>query len=388
MIRTEEILTLSARLSGIFWKLSNTLADAPEISSQEYNASNLHAETLKQFGFTVEKPFADSETAFRATYGQGRLNFAFLVEYDALEGIGHGCGHNLSGAMTSLAAVLLSFLSSSLPPFRITVFGTPSEEKGNFKAHLVTEGHFSETNLALMSHATSGKSRAHFRSLAMSTRDFSFVEGKKKPIWGQIKGPNPLGAMGDLITTLEKLQEHGPLANGVILKCGKDPLETLSETTARFAFCSTKKIKIDDFLEELYQAAYQIAEKRNLIFVHKITERDIWEFFPNKPAEDALFEVMTSLQMDPEKFPPGEFDGASDVGNVSQVCPTVHPLISISGGKIKRHTPEFAAATKTKEARSALVKGAAALALLVVRFLSDEALQRKIKEHFTKERKL
>lgn len=364
------------------------MADAPETSSKEYNSSNLHAETLKEFGFAVEKPFAGSKTAFRATFGQGRLSFAFLVEYDALEGIGHGCGHNLSGSMTSLAAVLLSRFFPSFPSFRITVFGTPSEEKGNFKAYLVTEGHFNETDLSLMTHATSGKSRAHFRSLAMSTRDFSFAEGKKKPLWGQLKGPNPLGAMGELITTLERLQEHGPLASGVILQGSKDPLETLFEISARFAFCSARKVKIDGFLEELCQEAHKIAEKRNLKFTYQTVERDIWEFYPNKPAEDALFEVMTSLQMDTEKFPPGKFDGASDVGNVSQVCPTVHPLISISEKKIQRHTPEFARATKTNQAQQALIKGAAALALLAARFISDETLRVKIKEYFAKEKKL
>lgn len=390
MISITDVLTLSSKLSYNFWELSNALAHEPEVSSKEYNSSLLHTQTLEKFGFRIEKPFAATQTAFRGTFGKRGPTLSFLIEYDALEGIGHGCGHNLSGALTSLSAVLLSRFAPLLPPIKITALGTPSEEIGDFKAHLAEKGHLRGTDLALMAHVTSGKSNVSYRSLAMSTRDFCFTTDGKALPWGQLMGPNPLAAFADFVKALEKLQTQGPhgaLVSGIVLNGEKDPFEATSQITGRFVFCSAKKTLIDKFLEDVYKEASRIAQNRGLQTNHKIVGHDLWEFLPNRPAEEALIPIFKSMHFEVEEDNEWSFEGASDAGNISQICPMVHPFISISKKPIQRHTKEFAKATKKPEAHKALVVGAAALAMLAIEFASNEAFRIKIKNYFLDNKK-
>lgn len=80
-------------------ELSDYIADHPEVSGEEYETSKKLVETLRAKGFETEYPFAGLETSFRAIYGPNdhKYKVAVLTEYDALPGIGHACGHNLSG---------------------------------------------------------------------------------------------------------------------------------------------------------------------------------------------------------------------------------------------------------------------------------------------------
>ena len=82
-------------------ELSDYIADHPEVSGEEYETSKKLVETLRAKGFETEYPFAGLETSFRAIYGPNdhKYKVAVLTEYDALPGIGHACGHNLSGAI-------------------------------------------------------------------------------------------------------------------------------------------------------------------------------------------------------------------------------------------------------------------------------------------------
>ena len=107
--------------SGVITDVSDKIWDYAELSLREYKSGELYAKVLKEEGFTVEHPFDNIETAFRASYGSGKPVIGILAEYDALTGLsqiagsetrkelvadgnGHGCGHNLLGAGSMAAA--------------------------------------------------------------------------------------------------------------------------------------------------------------------------------------------------------------------------------------------------------------------------------------------
>lgn len=107
--------------SGVIADVSDKIWDYAELSLREYKSGELYAKVLKEEGFTVEHPFDNIETAFRASYGSGKPVIGILAEYDALTGLsqiagsetrkelvtdgnGHGCGHNLLGAGSMAAA--------------------------------------------------------------------------------------------------------------------------------------------------------------------------------------------------------------------------------------------------------------------------------------------
>ncbi len=62
---------------------------------------------------------------------------------------------------------------------------------------------------------------------------------------------------------------------------------------------------------------------------------------------------------------------STDMGNVSQVIPAIHPYIGIDSLPAVNHQPEFAAASISAAADRAVLDAATALALTVVDVASD-----------------
>lgn len=134
-------------------KLSHTIHNNPELGFAERKAVAWQTELLKQHGFTIENPYCGMETAYRASRkGKGgECRIAFLAEYDALKGVGHGCGHNIIAASAVGAALGLADIINALDG-EIVVIGTPAEETGGGKILLVERGAFTGIDCALMMH--------------------------------------------------------------------------------------------------------------------------------------------------------------------------------------------------------------------------------------------
>ena len=153
--------------------LAHWMAEHPELSLAEHATSRRYASYLEARGFAVERGAAGLETALLARHGSERapLTVALLAEMDALPGIGHACGHNLSGPASLLAAAALSAV---LPEdaLRLVVVGSPAEETGVGKRRLVEAGAFAGVDAALMAHASDMR-RAH--RLFLGNRKFELV---------------------------------------------------------------------------------------------------------------------------------------------------------------------------------------------------------------------
>lgn len=153
-----------------FTNLSDRIWDFAELKFHEVQSSELLVETLKQNGFSVRQNIAGMETAFIGEYGHGSPVIAFLGEYDALEGMsqtadvdqpmaplpggsGHGCGHNLLGSGSLLAAISLAkHLEARGLPGTVRYYGCPGEEGGSGKTFMVRAGAFADVDAALTWH--------------------------------------------------------------------------------------------------------------------------------------------------------------------------------------------------------------------------------------------
>ncbi|KAH9371461.1 hypothetical protein HPB48_022053 [Haemaphysalis longicornis] len=133
--------------------LSQFLWDNPEIRFEEHMAHDCICAFLEDEGFEVRRHYV-LQTAFRAEYGAGSPAVALLCEYDALPGLGHGCGHNLIAQSALAAAVALSHVKFLRPVFfnEVVVLGTPAEEGGMGKEFLLKAGAFEDVDAALMAH--------------------------------------------------------------------------------------------------------------------------------------------------------------------------------------------------------------------------------------------
>ena len=144
-------------------KMADLIYDFAEKSAEEYKSMELLTDYLQNEGFTVERGIA-LDTAFRATWDNCRAAvddeekntapvLGILVEYDALEDIGHACGHHMQGPAGIGAAIAIKEVMKDYP-FKLVIYGTPAEETLGGKIVMLDAGYMKELDLALMSHGS------------------------------------------------------------------------------------------------------------------------------------------------------------------------------------------------------------------------------------------
>ncbi len=166
----QEALSFIEEKAVFFQSISNAIWDHPELSLKEDYAAELYCEKLKELGFTVEKNLCGIRTAFSGKYGNGRPVIGILGEFDALSGLsqkagsvvpeavvpggsGHGCGHNLLGAGSLMAAAAVKqYLEKTGTSGTVIFFGCPGEEGGSGKAYMAREGLWKQLDAALSWH--------------------------------------------------------------------------------------------------------------------------------------------------------------------------------------------------------------------------------------------
>src|SRR5436309_5722674 len=168
---------ISTRLDALRPELERIGRDIyanPEIGYEERQAVGWLTELLKKHGFSVEVGVADTPTAFVATRRNGTgPTIAFLAEYDALRGLGHGCGHNLIATASAGAGIALADALGQLPG-RVLVIGTPAEEGGGGKIRLIRAGIFQEVDAAMMFHPDTRTQVLHW-ALAVTHMQFELI---------------------------------------------------------------------------------------------------------------------------------------------------------------------------------------------------------------------
>ena len=161
--------------AGVITDVSDKIWDYAELSLREYKSGDLYAKVLKEEGFTVDHPFDNIETAFRASYGSGKPVIGILAEYDALTGLsqvagsekreelvadgnGHGCGHNLLGAgsMAAAFAVKKYLEEKGEGSGKVVFYGCPGEEGAATKAFMARDGGFAECDASLTEYKFTG----------------------------------------------------------------------------------------------------------------------------------------------------------------------------------------------------------------------------------------
>ena len=133
--------------------MADAIFDHPEIGPHEVFASKLLTDWLEAHGFAVTRGIGGLETAFRAVWknGEGGPNLGLLCEYDALRGLGHGCGHHMQGPCICATAIALKEAGFE-NPFQLVVYGTPAEETRSAKVSMWESGYFRDMDVALMMH--------------------------------------------------------------------------------------------------------------------------------------------------------------------------------------------------------------------------------------------
>lgn len=365
---------------------SHQIHDHPELGYQEVFASNLLIEILQKYGFQVETGFAGIETAFCARKGSGvGPRVAFLAEYDALPGIGHGCGHNIIASSALGAGIGLGALIEETGG-DVWVIGTPAEETDGAKATMVERGVFNNIDAALMIHPHEGNYYIT-ESLAMDCIEIAYTGKTAHAASAPWEGKNALDAMILTFTNINALrQQIQPDAriHGVIMDGGKAPNIIPDYSMAHFYVRAKKRSYLNELVEKFITCAQAGALASGTQMTMRYYENSFDDMLSNVTISERMRDYMSDiLGMSPIHRAPESF-GSVDMGNVSHVIPSIHVLVDIANGKpLVPHTVEFQIAAGTPYADEVTIKSSKALALTGYDILTQPAFLEQARIEFT-----
>ena len=368
--------------------LSEALFDYAELPYHEYRSSQAMVEVLKKAGFQVEYPFLEEElgygSAFRATLENGPgPKVAFLAEYDALPGIGHGCGHNLHGSLSVLAGLSMARLRSAFSG-TVCVIGTPAEEENGAKIAMARKGVFDDFSLAVMMHSWSGgRSQPDMDVLSLRCYVVEFYGTEAHAVAAPWRGNSALAAARKVLDLVDARREcftHDIFFNAVLLEGGAAPNILPGYAKIRLEFRTDARGK----LEEMDRIVRNCANGAALAMDCRVTFTPGLEDFDDMVRVHALEEeVARLLRENGEAVAPIQpASGSSDVGNVSYRCPTIQPLLSIVDAPYALHTEQLRDATKLPRAHVALERGACVLTELALRVLTDTGFREAVEADY------
>lgn len=368
--------------------LSDDLAAHPELAYEEVESSKKIVALLREHGYEVEYPYMGYETAFcgKLVNGDGP-KAAILVEYDALPDIGHGCGHNLHGALSVLAGLALAELKDQFQG-TIHVIGTPAEEEDGAKIGMADKGAFDNMAVAMMMHSTGGGvCQPDMDALSLRCYVMEFHGQTAHAVASPWAGRSALAAARkflDLIDARRECFTPDIRVNAVILDGGKAPNIIPERAEIRLEFRTDSMAKLQDVDDMVLKCARAAAMALDCEVTWKPGLSDFADMVRIHALEDEITAILEGLG---EKVSPvAPPAGSTDLGNVSYRCPSIQPMMAITGEALALHTVEFATCTTKPEAHRAMASGAEALAALSLKVLCDSGFRQRVQEEFTQRR--
>lgn len=346
-------------------ELSHAISADPELGFEEHRAAARVATALQLAGFDVTRGAYDLPTAIEATWGSGDVTITVVGEYDALPGVGHACGHNIIAAAGLGAAIGLTAVAEELN-CRIQFLGTPAEENGGGKVIMLERGAWDDSTFSLMIHAAGA---GQIRTTGGSSQALNYFEVRflGKPAHAAFAPEEGINA-GSAVTLTEVgiglLRQHFPtdiivssiattgLAVNVIPEIATMQIEVRGNTTETW---SSAKARVRQVVAGAALASgcdYEI-DVPTPGYASLVQDEDLARFFD---------EALADLRGDSvDEWGPGMTAGSTDMGDVSQYLPSIHPMIALEGTDATPHQHEFAAAAGAEAGDTAIINGAIAL---------------------------
>ena len=354
----------------------------PELNFEERHAHRVLTEFLEGRGFAVEPSAYGLETAFVARAGDGGPTLAVLAEYDALPGIGHACGHNLI-AIAAVAAGIGAREALSDTPGTIVVLGSPAEEGGGGKIDLIERDAFVDVDAAMMLHP--GMVSGAWPSInALRTVEIEYFGRNAHAGAHPWDGINALDAVVMAYNGISVLRQQLPPSarvHGIITAGGDKPNIIPAHTAAEFYVRESDDIRLEALQERVVACFEAAATATGCRMEHRWVGRPYSNLATNDPMADAYWQNTRDLGREL----PGRGDsfagGSTDMGNVSHVLPTIHPMFAIES-EAGNHTAEFTEAAATEAAHDETLLAAKAIAMTAIDLFTDPSLLQQAKEKF------
>lgn len=357
--------------------LSHAIHEHPEPAYEEHRAAASVAEAIARHGYEVELPAGRLATAVRGRLRGGRggegPRIGILAEYDALPGLGHGCGHNTMAASGVGAAIALAALAPELSG-EIVFLGCPAEERGSGKAQMIEDGLFEGLDAALLYHP-SDWTQVGCALLAAQDVEVTFrglqAHASSEP-W---MGKNALDALILLFTSIglwrQQLPQHARV-HGIVVEGGTAPNIIPDRAVGRFMIRSSDQAYYES-MGPRFQALCDAAALATETSVEVVFSGGSSTMKDNTILRDRFVANLAAHGLDDS---PVDLErlGSSDMGNVSQVVPTIHPYIAICEYGVPGHSTEFRDAAATPWADEVTLLAATVVAQTAYELFADPAL--------------
>ncbi|MGE0224571.1 MAG: M20 family metallopeptidase [Acetobacteraceae bacterium] len=444
MQNTEEIWRLVDQKQDAFIALSDRVWETPELCYGEFQSCAEHTAMLEQQGFRVTRNVAGIPTAVVGEAGEGGPVIAILGEYDALPGLsqeagvaeprplpgpgfGHGCGHNLLGSASMLAATAIKdYLAAHGIKGRVRYYGCPAEEGGAAKGFMVRAGAFDDVDLAISWHPSSFSGVNEPVSLANTRIDFAFTGRASHAAASPHLGRSALDAVELMNVGVNYMREHMPsdarvhyalldaggIAPNVVQANAKvrylirarnlpelnrliervkkiaDGAALMTETSVKAQVVSAvsnllgntplEKAMYDNLMRLGPPGFDDLDRARAAEFQATLTYEDIESAFRRAglPMRDGVVLCDTIVPLDAKTAP---MVGSTDVGDVSWAVPTVQARGATYAIGTPGHSWQLTAQGKLPAAHKGLVHVAKVMAGTALDVLHDPALLEQAK---------
>lgn len=428
--RAPECIALSDRIWGM-----------PELRFEETRSAAEHVALLEAAGFHVAGNVAGIPTAFMAEAGEGAVVIGFLGEFDALAGLsqeagvteprsltpggnGHGCGHNLLGAASLLAAIALrDALAEAGIAARVRYYGCPAEEGGSGKTFMARAGAFDDLDAAFCWHPCVYNAVMSASTLANTQAYFRFCGKAAHAAMAPQVGRSALDALELMNIGVNFMREHMPASARVHYAItntgGVSPNVVQADAEGLYLVRAPQAAEV----RRLYDWLVDIARGAALMTQTELSiefDRATSEILPNRVLEERMHANM--LDIGPPPFDEADFDfgarlqaasltdadrrasaesfggpadhprsfhdailplpaqpgllfGSTDVGDVSQIVPTAQCLTATHAIGTPFHAWQAVTQGKLPSAHKAMVLAAQVMAATAVDVILDPELR-------------
>ena len=376
------------RHADVLIAASHEIHAHPELGFEEHHAHQVLTELLTDAGLDVTPGAYGLATAFEGRAGTTGPTVAVLCEYDALPGIGHACGHNIIGTAGVGAAIAAAAVADELGG-TLRVLGTPAEEGGGGKIVLAEAGAFEGVDAALMVHPA-GVDLSRFTALAIQQLEVTYHGKAAHAAAAPQAGRNALDAAVLGYVNVAALRQHirpDERIHGIFTDAGQ-AANVVPERAAATWYVRSPSVRGLGRLKERVLACLEAgASAAGCTMEHRWLDPGFADMVDNDPLLECyranLARTGRTL-VDPS--PTDVVVGSTDMGNVSHVVASIHPMIAVSPPSVAIHTQDFVRYAAGPEGDRAVLDGAKAMAATVVDLWAEPGLLDQVQAAFAEAR--
>jgi amidohydrolase len=373
-------------LAPVLVDVSHRIHERPELLFEEHFAHDLLSGILEQEGVDTVRGAYGLDTAFAARAGREGPVIAVCCEYDALPGIGHACGHNIIAA-AGLGAGLAAAALADTAGGRVVILGTPAEEGGAGKVLMADEGAFDGVDAAMMVHPA-GADLCTMDAIASAFLRVDYRGEAAHAAAFPQRGRNALDAAVLGYVNVAALRQHirpTDRIHGVFTKAGDKPNIVPDHTAMEWMVRSARAATLDRLKPRVVAALEAGAHATGCTVEHRFTGRDYADLVDLESYMGLYRDNMATLGrqvLDPRSAGMPVV-GSTDMGNISYLVPSIHPMIQVAPPHVSIHSAEFTRYAGSPDGDRAVVDGAKAMAMTIADLWATPTTLGAVRDEFT-----